>query len=135
MSLSALLVAAAVAAVPVENPPAAPSRGALTWVGVGLLGVSFAGVGLGIAGSLQNADAVRVLNAYPSPLPQEERGAYTELELRRDAGESLAIGGFVTAGIAFVGSVLCFILDAPPALKVAFAPSVGGGTFVFSARF
>ncbi len=116
-------------------------RGALTGVGLGFLAVSLAGVGLGIGGSLNSADANRTLTAYVgdgrTPL-QSEAITVRELQARAQSGQALAGAGFVLGGVGLAASVLCLVLDglwADRPVDVAFTPSAGGGALVFSARF
>lgn len=136
MVLPALLVAAAVAAAPLETRQPAPARGALTAVGFGLMGVGGAAIGLGVAGLFQAIDADRLYKLFEGQPSIKDVEAYTLVVNRYRDGTGLAIGGFIVGGLSLVASVVCLVLDAPPpAATISFAPAPGGGSFVFSARF
>ncbi|MFZ5446723.1 MAG: hypothetical protein ACOZQL_42440 [Myxococcota bacterium] len=135
-----LLVAAAVAAAPLEaqqSPPATTSRGALTKVGLGLMGVGGAGLGLGIAGLVVMENARFVLTAnWPNGPTDVDVPLFTVFRNRYYDALALTVSGFVVGGLALVGSVVCLILDAPkPLQQLTFVPRPGGGAFVFTAEF
>lgn len=137
--LAAVLFLGALPAQAADGPTR--GRGWLTGVGLGFVALTLGGVGLGVGGTLQANDANTLLTAYVgngrTPL-LEEGQTVSDLQARAQAGQSLAVAGFVLGGVGLVGSLVCLILDgvwASRPVDVAFAPTAGGGAFVFSARF
>jgi hypothetical protein len=134
-SALALLVVVVLGATPARAEPVR-GRGFLTGLGIGLLTVGFAGSGLGLAGLISANDAAAKLRVFPTPPPEAESAAVRALLTRSADNTSLAAVGFVMAGVGVIGGILCLALDSPPPVaSVAFAPTPGGGAFVFSARF
>lgn len=119
-------------------------RGWLTGVGLGFVALTLGGVGLGVGGLLQTQDANTLLVAYVgtesaprTPLGTEAQ-TVSDLQARAQSGKTLTAAGFVLGGVGLVGAVVCLVLDgiwANRPVDVAFAPTAGGGAFVFSARF
>ncbi len=139
MKNTALLLVAVLAlgATPAraEVAPGKP-RGFLSGLGLGLLIGGLTGGGVGVAGVVAASDANLKMAAFPMPIPAAEVAAFDAMRSRASSGNTQAIVGFLLGGLALAGGITCLVIDGlGPSTTVTFAPTVGGGTFVFSARF
>jgi hypothetical protein len=142
VALAVLLSTQAVAA---EGGPRVSSevrvRGWVTSLGVSLLGLGFAGLGLGVGAMMNASDANQMLSAY-YPTPESaptaaEAPVVNQLNGRRASATTLGVASLVAGGVLVAGGLACVLFDGAggPSAQVTFAPAPGGGTLVLSGRF
>lgn len=135
MKTLALVVAVAVglASFPAEAAP--KERGFLTGLGLGFLVGGLAGVGVGVAGSLNASFASIYLVSYPTPPNQDHAPTIANLRNQQLSGQVMTGVGFALGGALIIASIICLIIDTPPPVAVTFVPTSQGGTFALSANF
>ena len=120
-----------------EDANPAPSRGALTGLGMGLLMGSAIGLGAGLAGVVTVTEGDTRLKAYAVTQVQREQAPGLNAVLAsRQAGVNMITYGFIGGGVALAGAIVCLVVDAPrQAPAVSISLSGHGGALVFSGRF
>lgn len=102
---------------------------------MGFVVLSLMSFGLGIGGFAAAGDAARTLAAF-APLMEVDVDAYKATEVRLGGGVALGVVGVVLGAVSLGAGIVCLVVDGPSAkATVSFAPTPGGGTFVFSAQF
>lgn len=144
MRTVALVVAVAVAlsSTSAFADDAPKQRGFLSGLGVGLLVLGSAGLGLGGVGTVSVIDSNTVLtplltdsNGQPMDPAAEDAATVEILSARRDRG-AVAMGVGLGVGVAsIVTGIILLVLDAPPPVLVTFTPTPQGGAFSLSATF
>lgn len=131
--------------------PSNTQRGFLSGLGIGLLALTGVGAGVGVAGMLGVNDAELRLKGYaPSAIdsawtPAELnafQGTKSLLVLQSKESQTVMYAGFIGAGVALAGGIVCLILDSPSpkaesstSASLIFIPTTSGGFFSLSGQF
>lgn len=114
-----------------ENAPTS-SRGFLSGLGLGLLGLGVAGLTLGLSGVLISSDASKTLAVYGTPT-QSEAATAIDLNSRLQTGNTLSLVGFIAGGALIAAGIALLVADAPRPVSFSIMPTPSGG--LLQARF